>query len=84
MHADEPRYQAVGKGERHLLAGSFRTSLMSAWLAVIIINNPFFSALLVVKGDLTAGVSPLTKPANLSLIMQAGRRMPRIKEYLPR
>jgi imidazolonepropionase-like amidohydrolase len=39
---------------------------------------------LLVKGDLTASVAPLTDPANLSLLMQGGLALPRLKDCLPR
>ncbi|MSP68164.1 MAG: amidohydrolase family protein [Alphaproteobacteria bacterium] len=38
---------------------------------------------LVVKGDLTAGVAPLTDPDNILLLLQGGRTIPRLKELLP-
>jgi len=40
--------------------------------------------ILVVKGDLTASVAPLTDPANLSLLMQGGLALPRLKDCAPR
>jgi imidazolonepropionase-like amidohydrolase len=39
--------------------------------------------LLVVKGDLRNDVAPLMDPANLAVIMQGGRRIPRLKDGLP-
>ncbi len=39
--------------------------------------------LLVVKADLTRDVAPLTNPANLAVIMQGGRQIPRLKDGLP-
>jgi imidazolonepropionase-like amidohydrolase len=39
---------------------------------------------LVVKGDLTTSVSPLTDPDNLSMVMQGGLKLPRLKDCAPR
>jgi imidazolonepropionase-like amidohydrolase len=39
---------------------------------------------LVVKGDLTASVSPLADPDNLSMVMQGGLKLPRLKDCAPR
>lgn len=39
--------------------------------------------LIVVKGDLSKGVEPVTDHGNLTVIMQGGRRIPRLKDALP-
>jgi imidazolonepropionase-like amidohydrolase len=39
--------------------------------------------LIVVKGDLTRSAVPVTDPENLALVMQNGRRIPRLKDCLP-
>ena len=38
----------------------------------------------MVKGDLTSSVSPLTNPDNLSMVMQGGLKLPRLKDCAPR
>jgi imidazolonepropionase-like amidohydrolase len=39
--------------------------------------------LIVVKGDLTKSAVPVTDPENLALVMQDGRRIPRLRDCLP-
>jgi imidazolonepropionase-like amidohydrolase len=39
---------------------------------------------LIVKGDLTSSVAPLTNPDNLSMVMQGGLKLPRLKDCAPR
>ena len=39
--------------------------------------------LLVVKGDLTKDVRPVTRPENLAVVMQSGRVVPRLADCLP-
>lgn len=42
-----------------------------------------FADIIVVKGDLTAGVRPLINPDNHAAILQGGKRIPRLKDCLP-
>ena len=40
--------------------------------------------LLVVQGDLTKDVRPMTQPENLATVMQSGRVIPRLADCLPK